>query len=407
VNCRHCGAPLRCAFLDLGFAPPSNAYLSPSQLNLPEVYFPLRLRVCDACWLVQTEDYARADELFGPDYAYFSSTSPSWLAHAARYVNEIVRLLRLGAASHVIEIGANDGYLLRNFVTKGISCLGIEPTDSTVAAAEALGIPVLREFFSEAVGARLADEGKAADLIVGNNVYAHVPDINDFTRGLKRALKLGGTITLEFPHLQQLMAGAQFDTVYHEHFSYLSLYTVSLIFRRAALRIIDAVELTTHGGSLRIFGCHEDDPRAVSRSVRTLLEEERAWGLRNRATYETFQSRVDKIKDDLLDFLISAKREGRSVAAYGAAAKGNTLLNYAGVKPDMVQYVCDAAAAKQGKYMPGSHIPIVPPSVLSSKRPDYLVILPWNLEGEVRQQNSVLVETGTTFVTAVPELRMS
>jgi SAM-dependent methyltransferase len=407
MNCRHCGAPLRCEFLDLGFAPPSNAYLSHSELNKPEIYFPLRLRVCDACWLVQTEDYARADELFRPDYAYFSSTSASWLAHAAGYANEIVPLLRLDARNHVIEIGANDGYLLRNFVTKGIPCLGIEPTAGTAAAAEALGIPVVREFFSEALGTRLADEGKAADLIVGNNVFAHVPDINDFTRGLKRALRPGGTITLEFPHLLRLIGGAQFDTVYHEHFSYLSLYTVCTIFRRAALRIMDVAELATHGGSLRVFGCHEDDPRADSRSVAALVDEEEANGLRNGATYETFQSRADKIKDDLLDFLISAKRQGKSVAAYGAAAKGNTLLNYAGVKPDLLQFVCDGAAAKQGKYLPGSHIPIVPPSMLESSRPDYVLILPWNLEAEVRQQVSAIAKMGTRFVTAVPELRIS
>lgn len=407
MKCRHCGAPLPRAFLDLGFAPPSNAYVSHSQLSAPEVYFPLRLRVCDVCWLVQTEDYARADELFRPDYAYFSSTSASWLTHAARYANEIVALLGLDAGSHVIEIGANDGYLLRNFVAKGIPCLGIEPTAATAAAAEELGIPVLREFFSEALSARLADEGRGADLIAGNNVYAHVPDINDFTRGLKKTLKPGGTITLEFPHLLRLIAGAQFDTVYHEHFSYLSLYTVGRIFRRAALRIMDVVELSTHGGSLRVFGCHEDDPRRDSPSVRALLEEEEANGLRNRATYETFQSRANKIKDDLLQFLINAKRQGKSVGAYGAAAKGNTLLNYAGVKPDLLQYVCDAASAKQGKYMPGSHIPIVPPSVFESRRPDYVLILPWNLESEVRKQNLTLAEMGTRFVTAVPELRIS
>lgn len=407
MKCRHCETPLRCDFLDLGFAPPSNAYLSHSQLDAPEVYFPLRVKVCDRCWLAQTEDFARADELFLPNYAYFSSTSASWLAHSTRFANEIVQFLELGARSLVIEIGANDGYLLKNFVAKGIPCLGIEPTDGTAAAAEALGIPVLREFFSETLGARLAGQGKTADLIVGNNVYAHVPNINDFTRGLKRALKAGGTITLEFPHLMRLIEGAQFDTIYHEHFSYLSLHAVAAIFRGAGLRIMDVTELTTHGGSLRVFGCHEDDPRPNSSAVDEMLNKEEANGLRSRATYEAFQSRADKIKNDLLAFLIRAKREGKSVAAYGAAAKGNTLLNYAGVKPDLLQFVCDAAPAKQGKYMPGSHIAIVPPSVLETRRPDYLLILPWNLEVEIRRQNSALEEKGMRFVTAVPELRIS
>ncbi len=407
MNCRHCARPLTHTFLDLGFAPPSNAYLSADDLMRPEKYYPLKIRVCDQCWLVQTEDYAAADELFGPQYAYFSSTSTGWLAHAARYTDNIIRSLQLGRDSLVIEVACNDGYLLKNFVAAGVPCLGVEPTASTAAAAERLGIPVLREFFGEELARRLAADGRKADLIVGNNVYAHVPDINDFTRGLKTALKPGGTITLEFPHLLRLIEQAQFDTVYHEHFSYLSLYTVTHIFAAARLRVCDVEELPTHGGSLRVYGCHAEDRRPTSAAVAALVGEEASQGLRGLAIYQEFQTRADRIKDDLLLFLLQQKRAGRSVAAYGAAAKGNTLLNYAGVKPDLLPFVCDAAVAKQGKFMPGSHIPILPPSALTERRPDYLLILPWNIAAEVRQANAALAERDTRFVTAVPKLEVA
>ncbi len=406
MKCRHCGTPLEHTFLDLGFAPPSNAYLTLDDLTHPEKYYPLKIKVCDQCWLVQTEDYAQADELFSPNYAYFSSTSTSCLAHAARYVEKMTRQLGLSKDSMVIEVGANDGYLLKNFVAAGIPCLGIEPTSSTAEAAEKLGIPVLREFFGEQLGKQLATEGKQADLIVGNNVYAHVPDINDFTRGLNAALNPGGTITLEFPHLKRLIEHTQFDTVYHEHFSYLSLFTVSSIFKTAGLRVWDVEELPTHGGSLRVYGCHEYDSRQTSPAVNALLTEERNRSLQTLTTYQDFQAKADKVKDDFLIFLIEQKRAGKKVAAYGAAAKGNTLLNYAGVKPDLVPFVCDAAAAKQGKYMPGSHIPILPPSALLQDSPDYVLILPWNIAAEVRQQNAELTEHGTRFFTAVPELEV-
>ena len=370
MKCRHCGTPLEHTFLDLGVAPPSNAYLTLDDLTHPEKYYPLKIKVCDQCWLVQTEDYAQADELFSPNYAYFSSTSTSCLAHAARYVEKMTRQLGLSKDSMVIEVGANDGYLLKNFVAAGIPCLGIEPTSSTAEAAEKLGIPVLREFFGEQLGKQLATEGKQADLIVGNNVYAHVPDINDFTRGLNAALNPGGTITLEFPHLKRLIEHTQFDTVYHEHFSYLSLFTVSSILKTAGLRVWDVEELPTHGGSLRVYGCHEYDSRQTSPAVNALLTEERNRSLQTLTTYQDFQAKADKVKDDFLIFLIEQKRAGKKVAAYGAAAKGNTLLNYAGVKPDLVPFVCDAAAAKQGKYMPGSHIPILPPAALMQDLPD-------------------------------------
>lgn len=404
MKCRHCHAPLVHSFLDLGFAPPSNAYLAADALKRPEKYYPLRVMVCEQCWLVQTEDFTQADDLFNHEYAYFSSTSSGWLAHAETYARKMTRQLGLNRQSMVLEIASNDGYLLKNFVQANVPCLGIEPTGSTAAAAEALGIPVLREFFGEALGRRLAQNGQSADLIAGNNVYAHVPDINDFTRGLKAALKPAGTITLEFPHLMQLVKHTQFDTVYHEHFSYLSLLTVSRIFAAAGLRVFDVEELSTHGGSLRVFGVHDEDTRATTFSVENLIQQETAAGLRSLETYQAFQARADSVKDKLLSFLIEQKRSGKTIAAYGAAAKGNTLLNYAGIKGDLLPYVCDAARAKQDKFMPGSHIPILPPYALRKNPPDFLLILPWNIAPEVRQQNAALADRGTRFVTAVPEL---
>lgn len=407
MNCRHCGTPLTHTFIDLGFAPPSNAYLTQEDLSRPETWYPLKTKVCDNCWLVQTEDYADAAALFTQDYAYFSSTSSGWLDHARRYAETMIEELGLGSQSHVIEVAANDGYLLRNFVAAGIPCLGIEPTASTAAVAERQGIPVLREFFGEAVGKRLSSEGRQADLIAGNNVYAHVPDINDFTRGLKAALKPGGVITLEFPHLMQLIEQAQFDTVYHEHFSYLSLYTVIRIFTEAGLRVWKVEELPTHGGSLRVFGCHADDAHETDASVAALSQEEEDRGLQRLQTYLDFQPRAERIKNDLLAFLIEQKLAGKKIAAYGAAAKGNTLLNFAGVKADLLPYVCDRAPSKQGKYMPGSHIPILAPQQLAVEQPDYLLILPWNIAEEVQEQNEALKDLGVRFVTAVPELRIT
>jgi len=404
MNCRHCGTPLTYTFLDLGFAPPSNAYLTEAELSKPEKYYPLKVMVCDQCWLVQTEDYTDAGELFSADYAYFSSTSSGWLAHAKRYAEQMTQQLGLNADSFVIEVASNDGYLLKNFVEAGIPCLGIEPTASTAEAAEQLGIPVLREFFGEVLGQQLAQQGKQADLIAGNNVYAHVPDINDFTKGLKAALKPGGTITLEFPHLMRLLEQAQFDTIYHEHFSYLSLFTVSQIFATAGLRVWHVEELPTHGGSVRIFGCHADDARQTTEAVRRILQEEAQRGMQTLAPYVEFQPRADRIKNDLLEFLIQKKKAGKTIAAYGAAAKGNTLLNYAGVKPDLLPFVCDAAAAKQNKYMPGSHIPILNPAAIVNAKPDYVLILPWNIADEVKKQNALAQEWGCKFVTAVPEL---
>lgn len=404
MNCRHCHKPLVHTFLDLGFAPPSNAYLTEADLSKPEIYYPLKIKVCDSCWLVQTEDYADADDLFTAEYAYFSSISEGWLDHAKRYSAQIIQTLNLNNDSFVIEIASNDGYLLKNFVQAGIPCLGIEPTASTAVAAESLGISVLREFFGEVLGKRLAEEGKQADLIIGNNVYAHVPDINDFTKGLKAALKSGGTITLEFPYLMRLIEQTQFDTVYHEHFSYLSLHTVGQIFSASNLRVWNVEELGTHGGSLRVYGCHKDDARETQQSVSALLRQEKLRGLQHLNTYLEFQPRADKLKNELLGFLIKQKRNRKKVAAYGAAAKGNTLLNYAGVKPDLLPFVCDAAPSKQGRFMPGSHIPILPPGQLAQAKPDYVLILPWNIAQEIQAQTASSVKNETKFVTAIPKL---
>lgn len=404
MHCRHCDAPLVHTFLDLGVAPPSNAYLTAEELDRPEVFFPLRVMVCDRCWLVQTQDYTSSSDLFRPDYAYFSSTSTTWLEHAARYATMITERIGLGPDSLVIEVASNDGYLLKNFVAAGIPCLGIEPTAGTAAAAEALGIPVRREFFGERLARELAADGKRADLIAGNNVYAHVPDINDFTRGLAAALAPRGTITLEFPHLLRLIEDNQFDTVYHEHFSYLSLASVSRIFAAAGLRVWDVERLPTHGGSLRVYGCHANDPRPATEAVARIRDAERSAGLETLAPYTGFQARAERVKDDLLAFLIEQKRAGRRVAAYGAAAKGNTLLNFAGVKPDLLAVVADAAPAKQGRFMPGSHIPIVPPDALASAKPDAILILPWNLATEVRALPLMHRMRPVATVTAIPRL---
>ncbi|MDE2598235.1 MAG: class I SAM-dependent methyltransferase [Rhodocyclaceae bacterium] len=407
MKCRHCASPLEHTFVDLGHAPPSNAYLTQDDLRRPEKTWPLKVMVCSSCWLVQTEDYTQAEELFNAEYAYFSSTSSGWLKHARQYCEQMRERLQLNGSSLVIEVASNDGYLLKNFVEWSIPCLGIEPTDSTAAAAEALGVPVLREFFGLALAERLRQEGRQADLIAGNNVYAHVPDINDFTRGLKAALKPGGTITLEFPHLLKLVQQAQFDTIYHEHFSYLSLYAVKQIFEAADLRIFDVEEIPTHGGSLRIFGCHPDDSRATSAAVSKVLQAEREAGLQAVDTYLGFQAKAEKIKLSFLEFLIAQKKAGKRVAAYGAAAKGNTLMNFAGIRPDLLPFVVDAAPSKQGKYMPGSHLPILAPAALRENRPDFLVILPWNIAAEVREQNADLAAQGTRLVTLVPDLEIS
>jgi SAM-dependent methyltransferase len=405
MKCRHCNFEVDQSFVDLGASPPSNAYLTLDALSAPETYYPLRVLVCTNCWLVQTEDFARADELFNSAYAYFSSVSLSWLEHAAAYAQMIIARLDLHPASFVIEVASNDGYLLKNFLSASIPCLGIEPTESTASVAEDLGIPVRREFFGSALATELAAEGKLADLIVGNNVYAHVPDINDFSLGLKIALKPDGVITLEFPHLMRLIEHTQFDTIYHEHFSYLSLHALSHIFASVGLRVWDVEQLSTHGGSLRVYGCHAEDTRAETEKVYQVLAEEQKGGLLDSRVYINFQQRADRLKNDLITFLITQKRMSKKVAAYGAAAKGNTLLNYAGVRADLLPYVCDAAPSKQGKFLPGTRIPILSPDVLRERRPDCVVILPWNLANEVTTEHKYVREWGGRFIVSVPNIR--
>jgi len=403
--CRHCSTSLQQTFLDLGFAPPSNAYLDEQDLVRPETYFPLRVMVCDQCWLVQTQDYAEVEQLFDDSYAYFSSVSQSWLDHAQRYTDMIVDRLRLTANSKVVEIASNDGYLLKNFLSCGIPCLGIEPTASTAAPARELGIPVVEEFFGVDLARDLAIREGKADLIIGNNVFAHVPDINDFAQGMAALLASGGTITLEFPHLMRLLEFNQFDTVYHEHFSYLSLGAVNHILAAAKLRLFDVEELSTHGGSLRVYACHPSDPRSANPAVAHTLTRERQAGMEDLSSYRDFQQSADSVKNALLEYLIGQKRDGKTIVAYGAAAKGNTLLNYAGIKPDLIKYVCDGATSKQGKYMPGSHIPIHPPSMLERDVPDVVLILPWNIADEIRAVAKARVPEDCSFVTAIPRLR--
>lgn len=404
MNCRHCNKELVHNFLDLGTAPPSNAYLSEADLKKEEQYFPLKVMICNHCWLAQTLDYANATELFSEDYAYFSSTSSSFLEHAKEYSKNMTSDLSLNEESFVIEIASNDGYLLKNFVESNIPCLGIEPTDSTADAAEKLGIPVIREFFSENLAKNLSKSAKTADLIIGNNVYAHVPDINDFTKGLAALLKPEGTITLEFPHLMRLLEFSQFDTVYHEHFSYLSLHAVTSIFKMAGLRIYNVEELSTHGGSIRVFGCHESAEIAEDDSVQVMLGHEYKFGITDMNVYSAFQDIADKIKLSFITFLDDAASSNQVVAGYGAAAKGNTLMNYSAIKDIAIEFVCDAAPAKQNKFLPGTHIPILHPDALISCEVDYIIIFPWNISSEVKRQLRKKITYKTKFVTFVPEL---
>ena len=406
MKCRHCAAELERVWLDLGSAPPSNAYLTAAALRAPEVWYPLRLLVCERCWLAQTEDHAGRDALFSDDYAYFSSFSSSWLAHARAYVEAMRARLGLTPESLVCEIAANDGYLLRYVKEAGIPCFGVEPTASTARAARELGLEIVERFFGVELGRELAAAGRQVDLVAANNVLAHVPDINDFVAGFAALLKDEGVATFEFPHLLRLLRENQFDTVYHEHYSYLSLSAVARVFASNGMAVFDVEALSTHGGSLRVFAQRRDTGRrAVATSVARVLAEEAAAGLTSVAGYEGFQARVDKVRDDFMAFLIEERRASRKVAAYGAAAKGNTLMNYAGVRPDLISFVVDRNPATQGRWMPGSRIPIVDEARLRAERPDVLVLLPWNLRDELIAQLDYVREWGCRFVTAVPELR--
>jgi len=403
--CRHCQAELSLSLVDLGTAPPSNAYLTEQNLHAFENYFPLRVLVCTHCWLVQTEDYAGADELFSSDYAYFSSFSTTWLKHAQKYVIDIEDRFGLNENSHVVEVAANDGYLLQYVKARGIPCLGVEPTSSTAKAARAKGIEIIEEFFGIRLAKQLLSQGKQADLTAANNVLAHVPDINDFVGGFAVLLKPSGVSTFEFPHVLNLVEQNQFDTIYHEHYSYLSLTAVKTIFAANGLSIFDVEELPTHGGSLRVYAQRSDTGKnGVSTSVTELLAKEASVGIANQSFYINFQAKADKVKNDLLNFLLEAKRSGKTVAGYGAAAKGNTLLNYAGVRPDLLSFVVDRSPAKQGKFLPGCRIPIVNEEQLKLIKPNFVLILPWNLRKEITQQLSYIREWDGQFVTAVPKL---
>ena len=405
-DCRHCGATLNHQVIDLGHQPPSNAYLAAAELDRPETYFPLKVFVCTNCWLVQLPAHAAASELFTPDYAYFSSTSKAWLEHSERYVDAMVARLGLGPQSLVIEVASNDGYLLQYVKDRGIRCIGIEPTSATARAARARGIETIELFLGEETGRSVAASHGRADLVIANNVLAHVPDINDFARGIAELMGPGAVVTFEFPHLLSLLEGHQFDTIYHEHFSYLSLTAVCQVLEMAGLRVFDVEELPSHGGSLRVFACRDHSVPALGPAVGAFLAREQAAGVTDLAAYARLQAEAERIKDELLTFLIAEKRAGRRVAGYGAAAKGNTLLNFAGVKPDLLPFVCDAAPSKQGRFMPGSHIPILGPDELDKDRPDTVMILPWNIAGEIVSSLGRVREWGGRFAIAVPRLTM-
>jgi len=405
MNCRFCKETLKQEFVDLVNSPPSNSYLAAGELNEPEIYYPLKIYVCNKCFLVQIDEYKKAGDIFSKDYAYFSSFSSSWLAHSKRYTLEMIERFGFNSDSLVVEIASNDGYLLQYFKEKGVRVLGIEPTESTARVARDKGIETITEFFGVEFANKLANASRKADLLLGNNVLAHVPDINDFVNGMKLALKPQGVITMEFPHLLQLIWNNQFDTIYHEHFSYLSFTTVLRIFAFHGLTIFDVQELPTHGGSLRIFARHsEDAEKKIEPSVESLLEKERDAGITKLDFYKGFQEKVDKVKIDFLSFLIDQKNSGKKIIAYGAAAKGNTLLNYCGIRKGLIEFVVDASPYKQGKFLPGSHIPIVKEEEIEKLKPDYVIILPWNIKDEVMEQLKYIRNWNGRFVTAIPKL---
>ncbi len=406
LTCRFCGTSLRHVFLDLGMSPLANSYVRAEDLNKPEKFYPLCVFICEDCFLVQLPECESPDQIFS-DYAYFSSFSASWLEHARQYVEAITERLRLGSNSRVLEIASNDGYLLQYFLQKGVPCYGVEPAQNVAAAAMNRGIATVVDFFSTDKAEELKSQGKDADLIIGNNVLAHVPALNDFVEGLRILLKPSGTITIEVPHLLRLMEENQFDTIYHEHYSYFSLFTLQRVFACHGLTIYDVEELPTHGGSLRIYGCHAgQEPARGGERVKEVLSLEEAAGLTRLDTYLGFRQKVLDTKIGLVEFLISAKRDGKKVAAYGAPAKGNTLLNVCGVRSDLIDYTVDVSPHKQGLYLPGTHIPIFSPNQVSRTRPDYLLILPWNLRSEITEQMSFIRDWGGKFVVPVPRLEI-
>jgi len=403
--CRFCAAPLEHEFVNLGLSPISNAFVKPEQINEKEAFYPLHAFVCSECFLVQLEEFESPDEIFS-DYVYFSSYSDSWLAHAKRFVEGAAERFKLDSDSLVLEVASNDGYLLQYFVERGVPVLGIEPASNVAQVARKAGVDTIDEFFGVALAQRLRDEGRAADLLVGNNVLAHVPDINDFVGGLKIALAESGVLSMEFPHLLKLIEQTQFDTIYHEHFSYLSLTSVQKIFHHHGLQVFDVEELTTHGGSLRVFAQHPDGKHATSTAVERVLSDERQASLDSLSGYQDFSEKVAKVKQDLLAFLETARREGKSVVGYGAPAKGNTLLNFCGIGPDSIQYTVDRSPHKQSHLLPGVHIPVHAPERIDATKPDYVLILPWNLQEEITQQLGHIKDWGGRWVVPIPELRV-
>jgi len=406
-QCRSCETRLEHTFVDLGMSPLANSYIKPEQLNCMEPFYPLHVYVCAKCLLVQLEQFSTPHDIFS-DYAYFSSFSDSWLAHAKAYVDMISDRFRLDRNSKVVEIASNDGYLLQNFVARGIPVLGVEPAANVAEAARKKGINTKVAFFGEKTALNLIAEGWDTDLIIGNNVLAHVPDLNDFVKGLKVLLKPSGLITMEFPHLLQLMEQKQFDTIYHEHFSYFSFLAVEQVFARHGMRVFDVEELPTHGGSLRIYACHtQDASKPIGARARELKSREEGAGFSRLNHYLSFNPQVEATKRKLLSFLISARQEGKRVVGYGAPAKGNTLLNYCGVRTDLIDYTVDRSPHKQGRFLPGVHIPIYAPEKVRETRPDYLLILPWNIQEEVMQQMAFIREWGGQFVVPIPEVKVN
>ena len=404
ANCRFCGSALKHTLVDLGMSPLCESFLSAQELNCAEKFYPLHVFVCSECFLVQLEEYVSPENIFS-HYAYFSSFSETWLEHARRYSEMVIDRFHLSQDSFVIEVASNDGYLLQNFVSRGIPVLGIEPAINVAEAAVMKGISTLSAFFSQETARNLIATGRKADLVIGNNVLAQVPALNDFVAGLKIILQPRGVVTLEFPALFQLLKGNQFDTIYHEHFSYFSFYSAERIFQKHGLEIFDIEELPTHGGSIRIFLHHiEDDFHQVSKHVDAFRRQELKDGVNQLETYSSFGERVHETKRKLLEFLIQAKRSGKKIAGYGAPGKGNTLLNYCGIRTDFLEYTVDKSPFKQGKFLPGTHIPIFPPEQILSTRPDYLLILPWNLKDEIIKQMAVIREWGGKFVVPIPEV---
>jgi hypothetical protein len=402
-RCRFCAAALDHVFVDLGMSPLCESFVPAEKLSAMEPFYPLVVYVCDECFLVQLEEFVPPEEIF-TEYAYFSSYADSWVEHARRYTNAICDRLGLGSGSFAVEIASNDGYLLQHFVARGVPCLGIEPAANVARDAEKRGVPTLVEFFGRATAARVARERGQANLLLGNNVLAQVPDLNDFVAGMKILLAPGGVVTMEFPHLLRLMQENQFDTIYHEHFSYFSYSTTARIFEAHGLRLFDVEEIPTHGGSLRIYACHGDDPRPQSERSRELLAREQSFGLGDPRCYDDFGEQVRETKRKLLEFLIGARRKGARIAGYGAPGKGNTLLNYCGIRTDFIEYTVDRNPYKHGRYLPGTHIPIFAPDKIFETRPDYVLILPWNFKDEIISQMAKIREWGGKFVVPIPEV---